>query len=50
VEHLSVTSVICEVRVVQSVVFCVEFVTGDCLSFALFSFHNCIVCPSMYRF
>jgi hypothetical protein len=37
------------VLVTRSLVLCVCFVDG-CLSFCVFSFGHCIVCPSIYRF
>ena len=49
-EHLSSPPVFSGVRVTRSLVVCVCFV-DRCLSFSLFSFGHCIVCPfSIYGF
>jgi len=49
-EHLSSPPVISGFRVTRSLILCVCFV-DRCLSFCLFSFDYCVVCPSsIYEF
>jgi hypothetical protein len=48
-EHLSSPPVFKGIRVTRSLVVCVCFVER-CLSFVLFSFGHCFVCPSIYVF
>jgi len=49
-EHLSSPPVFSEIRVTQSLIFCVMFV-DRCLSFCHFSCGHCVVCPpSNYGF
>ena len=48
-EHLSSPPVFIGVRVTRSLASCVCFV-DHCLSFCLFSFGHCVVCPSIYGY
>jgi hypothetical protein len=48
-EHLSSPTVFSEVRVAQSLVFCVVLCRSF-LSFCPLSFCYCVFCPSIYRF
>jgi hypothetical protein len=48
-EQQSLPQVFSESRLTRSLIFCGMF--GDrCLSFCLFSFGHCVVCPSIYGF
>ena len=48
-EHLSSPPVISGFPVTRSLILCVCFV-DRCLSFCLFSFDYCVICPSIYEF